>query len=312
MPEPFLLHHYPGSPFAEKTRLMLGHKRLPWISVHIPVVMPKPDVVALTGGYRRTPLLQRGADVWCDTALIARVLEAEQPEPTFFPASAPLAPLLAQWLDGSFFWTVIGYTMQPAALPHLFAGTTPETMKTFAEDRKPFSGHLPVPRGADAAVQLRGTLQALEQQLGHGGPWLYGDAVSIADFSLAHNLWFVRRAGPLAAVLDACPRLQAWYERITAPGHGTFEPMSSADAVNLAARATGHLPCAVQPGLGFEAGQPVTVAAADYGTDPVHGTLVGLTPDEAVVERADPRAGTVHVHVPRAGFKLSIRKQETA
>ena len=74
MTEP-ILHHYPVSPFAEKIRTMLGFKRLGWKSVQIPVVLPKHDVVALTGGYRKTPILQIGADIYCDTALIARVLE---------------------------------------------------------------------------------------------------------------------------------------------------------------------------------------------------------------------------------------------
>ena len=32
-----ILHHYPQSPFSEKTRLILGHKRLEWRSVIIPV-----------------------------------------------------------------------------------------------------------------------------------------------------------------------------------------------------------------------------------------------------------------------------------
>ena len=45
-----ILHHYPTSPFAEKVRLVLGYKQLAWKSVHIPPVMPKPDVLALTGG----------------------------------------------------------------------------------------------------------------------------------------------------------------------------------------------------------------------------------------------------------------------
>jgi len=71
---PLILHHYPVSPFAEKVRALLGFKKLAWQSVLIPMMMPKPDVVALTGGYRRTPILQIGADVYCDTALIARVL----------------------------------------------------------------------------------------------------------------------------------------------------------------------------------------------------------------------------------------------
>ncbi|MDP3324434.1 MAG: glutathione S-transferase N-terminal domain-containing protein, partial [Hydrogenophaga sp.] len=80
-----ILHHYPMSPFSEKVRLILGHKQLAWQSVLIPSVMPKPDVVALTGGYRRTPFLQIGADIYCDTALICDVLEHRQPAPTLYP-----------------------------------------------------------------------------------------------------------------------------------------------------------------------------------------------------------------------------------
>ena len=69
-----ILHHYPASPFAEKIRLILGAKGLSWRSVTIPWIMPKPDLMPLTGGYRRTPVLQIGADVYCDTALIAPLL----------------------------------------------------------------------------------------------------------------------------------------------------------------------------------------------------------------------------------------------
>ena len=65
-----ILHHYPASPFAEKIRRVLAFKQLAYRSVIIPDVMPKPDVLALTGGYRRTPILQIGADIYCDTALI--------------------------------------------------------------------------------------------------------------------------------------------------------------------------------------------------------------------------------------------------
>ena len=86
MPD-LILHHYPSSPFSEKIRLVLGYKKLAWKSVIIPAIMPKPDVVALTGGYRKTPFLQVGADIYCDSALICDVLEHVQPEPTLYPAA---------------------------------------------------------------------------------------------------------------------------------------------------------------------------------------------------------------------------------
>ena len=82
MTHELVLHHYDGSPFGEKVRLMLGYKGLAWRSVRVPVIMPKPDVLALTGGYRRTPFMQIGADVYCDTALMCRVIDALQGKPS--------------------------------------------------------------------------------------------------------------------------------------------------------------------------------------------------------------------------------------
>jgi glutathione S-transferase len=304
-----ILHHYPGSPFAEKARLMLGYKRLAWHSVHIPVIMPKPDLTALTGGYRRTPVLQIGADVYCDTALIAQVLEARAPEPTLFPAGQPLAPLLAHWADLTLFWTVIPYTMQPAGLAHLFQGVPPEHLKAFAADRAPFTASLRRQTAADATANLHGYVGALEAQLADGRPWLLGADPSIADFAVAHCGWYVKRGGPVAQLFEALPRFSAWLARVLAIGHGSFTPMSSSDAIALAAATTSHADCAVDLGQGFDAGQAVTVTPTDYGMDPVAGTLVGLSNDEVVVRRSDDRAGTLHVHFPRAGFQI---KKETA
>jgi glutathione S-transferase len=303
-----ILHHYPSSPFSEKIRLILGLKRLDWRSVEIPMIMPKPDVIALTGGYRKTPLLQVGADVYCDTALIARVLEARQPEPTLYPAAAPLAPLLAQWADSTLFWSCIAHTL-PAGARYVMPEGTPETAKAFGADRAAFTGGMKRQTAADAAANLGRYLDAFDAQLADGRPWLFGAEATIADFSVAHGLWFVRLAPPQFALVGQRPHVAAWLERVLAVGHGRHEPMGSGEAVALARSAGGHAPAQVQPGLGFAAGQQVAVLATDYGSDPVSGRLVGLSETETVIEREDERAGVLHVHFPRAGFQL--KKQET-
>jgi glutathione S-transferase len=298
-----ILHHYAGSPFAEKVRLMLGFKGLAWRSVTVPSVMPKPDLVALTGGYRRTPNLQIGADMYCDTALIARVLERRQPAPSLYPPDAPLAPLLAQWADSTLFWTVIPFTMRPETLAHVFAGQPPEAIKAFGADRAALTAGMRRIASRDAVAQLPAYLASLQAQLADGRRFLFGDAACIADFSVAHCLWFIRRA-PLMGVFDPHPQLKAWLERMLAIGHGVHEAMDSADALAVAAAATRHDPCVVHPEPGLQAGQAVTVSAIDYGTDPVSGHLVGLSADEVVIRRHDERAGTVHVHFPRIGFQI--------
>jgi len=74
-----ILHHYPASPFSEKVRVAFGIKGLAWKSVIIPRILPKPDLMPLTGGYRKTPVLQIGADIYCDTQLILREIERRAP-----------------------------------------------------------------------------------------------------------------------------------------------------------------------------------------------------------------------------------------
>jgi len=128
MNEP-VLHHYPVSPFAEKARLMLGFKRLAWKSVQIPLFMPKPDVVALTGGYRRTPILQIGADIYCDTALIARVLERIAPPPSFVPQGDTYAvQAAAHFADTTLFWNTVpvGFAPGGGMMTMFFKDATPE------------------------------------------------------------------------------------------------------------------------------------------------------------------------------------------
>ena len=151
-----ILHHYPTSPFSEKVRLVLGSKGLAWNSVVVPVILPKPDVVALTGGYRRTPFMQIGADVYCDSALMCRVIDRLAPAPPLYPeASAGLAEIVAQWADSTLFWTAVPYTMQPAGAAHIFAGTSPEYLKAFRDDRAAMTAGMRRATVADMGVSLR-------------------------------------------------------------------------------------------------------------------------------------------------------------
>jgi hypothetical protein len=159
---------------------------------------------------------------------------------------------------------------------------------------------------ADATAALHGYLAQLDAQLADGRAWLMGAEASIADFSVAHCAWYVRRGGPVADIFKPHSHFSAWLDRMLAGGHGSPAKMSSTEALAVSAAATAHAPCSVLPGLGLAAGAPVTVTPTDYGQDPVAGTLVGLSSDEVVVSRSDERAGTVHVHFPRAGYQIKL------
>lgn len=302
-----ILHHYPTSPFAEKTRLMLGYKGLPWKSVLIPMISPKPDVVALTGGYRRTPVLQIGADIYCDTALIADVLEHLQPEPTLYPEPCKgMARTLAQWADSTLFWTSMAFNMQPKGLAQIFGNAPPDAAKAFGEDRRAMSSGMTRLRPLDAAAAYKSYLRRLSDML-DDWPFLQGDVPCISDFAMYHPLWFTRvRTPALADILNATPAVLDWMERMAAIGHGAMEKFSASGAIAVAASS---VPAPLHDDIfqddhGIPLGSQVSVTAEVFGPEPTVGELVAATRMHYTLRRTDERAGTVHVHFPRVGYSL--------
>lgn len=303
-----ILHHYPASLFSEKARLMLGFKGLSWRSVIIPPIMPKPDVTALTGGYRKTPVLQIGADIYCDTALIARRLEQEKSSPAFYPEGQEFtASSLAAWADSVLFLHAVSLVFQPASMAVRFAKAPPEAVKAFSADRASFfeggtATRIPLELAKHQWPTLMGRLQL---QLERNGDFLLG-APSIADFAVAHTLWFLKQTPVTSPLVDDYPEILAWYQRVIGFGHGAASELSSADALEIARRAAPQ-PLPVEDFIdpnGFEVGQQVSVSAVDYGVNPVQGELVFNGREEIIVRREDERAGDVHVHFPRYGFQI--------
>jgi glutathione S-transferase len=302
-----ILHHYPTSPFAEKIRLILDFKNLAWQSVFIPMVMPKPDLTALTGGYRKTPVLQIGADMYCDTALICDVLERLAPTPTLYPDGLKgAARLVAQWADSALFTASMAYNFQPAGVAQVFAGAPAEGIQAFVADRTAMRGGAARMASADATGTYKNYLSSLDNML-EGHNFLLGNQASLADFSAYHPLWFTQERTPaLAGILNASPNVQKWMDRMKAIGHGESTKLTSELALQVANAAT---PAAITDASftdehGIALGTQVLIAADNFGLEPTEGELVAASPTAYTLRRSDERAGVVHVHFPRVGFTL--------
>lgn len=293
-----ILHHYDISPYAEKIRTILGWKGLAWRSVHIPVIMPKPDLTALTGGYRLTPVLQVGADVYCDTKVIARRLERERPEPTLYPrGTAALERAVSLWGEGNFL---------PLVTVGLASGAFSQD---FIDDRKKM-----IPGGLEIKQALalmpsridhiRATLDLLERQLSDGRRFVLGNACSLADFSVYHPLWAMRGNPAGSAFFEPLSHVRAWLDRLGAFGHSTVEEMDAEEALRIARDSTPATAPAEDPGdpSGRRVGDRVQVFPEAYGRDPVIGELVAADAHEIAIRRRDPRVGEVVVHFPKEGM----------
>lgn len=299
-----ILHNYDFSNYAEKVRVALGYKNLDWVSVIIPPVLPKPDLVPLTGGYRRTPVLQVGADIYCDTRLILKVLDRVAPQRPVFPeAVLGLATAVAAWAEGEL--------VRPLIL--FVSGINQDVMpKELRTDRAKMRG-LPEPsveaieRAARRNAPLvRTQIPLIENMLADQREWICGERFSIADLAVYHPLWFITdRSDRLKHELTPYRAIQAWMQRVRAFGHGRPTMMSAAEALDIARAATPRAPGLSSPQPEDpRVGSIVSVRPDDYAKDNVSGELVFIDNEEISILTRHERVGDVVVHFPRIGFDL--------
>lgn len=307
-PQSIILHHYNSSPYSEKVRLALRMKNLGWCSVEIPTIMPKPLLMPLTGGYRKTPVMQIGADIYCDSAMILRALEERYPMPQIdLPGHEGLSSMVGSWTDGKWFQTSVGV---------IFGALGDQVPEEFKKDREQLSGR-PFDTAAMAAAapmlrdQWRAQLMWAEERLAGGqgagaGQWMVGMKPGLVDVHVYMNPWFVEQTLPdfLEACFKSAPRVKDWYERMKEIEGQTPEEVSGEEAINIARDAAPRLKAAKTEGelQGLVPGERVAVAPDDYGRDWVEGELVIATAERVILHRHDEQAETLNLHFPRTGF----------
>jgi len=297
-----ILHHYEMSPYARKVRRALGLKGVPWKSVEIPIVMPKPDLIELTGGYRRTPVMQIGADIYCDTKCCLQEIERRFPEPSFFPDGDEASVWgLAHWAETSFMMAV-----------SVFLGVGGLFDEAFIEDRKKMAPDVDFSRAWQIVptklLQLRANLDRLERQLGDGRPYLMGDRACLADLAAWHPHFFLRRHPTTATLIEPLVHVPAWLDRIEAIGDGERSELGSDEAIRIAREATPMLRDADARPLpeGLAVGDAVVIVPEEAGSGVVTGELLPSDVHEIAIRRRSERAGELVVHFPRAEY-LVIR-----
>lgn len=307
MSHELILHHYDFSNYSEKVRLVLGLKGLDWRSVDVPAIAPKPDFTPLTGGYRRAPALQIGADVYCDTWLIIEHLERLKPSPTIHPgddrdAARAHNNMLTAWAENN---------LQRSLALFITGLHAEDFAPEFHADRARLHGK-PQPQVAQVKAAAEKYRQQVDIQLSwiddllrSATPFLGGDEVSLADISLYQAPWFLQVIAGADAVPEKYPRLREWAGRVAATGHGGRQELAASDALSIAAQAKPKeiTEQAEAMPVGVALGDRVSVSPFDQAS-PAVGQLISMTPQSVSLLTEDPLVGTLHVHFPRLGYRI--------
>jgi len=305
-----IFHAYPQSPVAEKVRVAFGIKQIAWRNVEIPRLPPKPMLTALTGGYRRTPVMQIGADIYCDSQCIIRELERRYPAPSIMPtAEHGLMWCLSRWTDGALFDQTVRHILGAAGdnLDKDFAADRGRLYlgEDWAEALKQANADLP-----HLVAQMRAPFSWLDAQLADGRSFLLGDAPAAVDAQFYHVIWFLRgRWADGPSFLSEFTHLVRWEENVCAIGHGTSTDISPEEAISIAKsmESTAATGVAEHEPQGLEVGLPVTVTPdVNGGEQPVVGKIRFANAETVVIERTAEDVGTVCVHFPRSGYRVDV------
>ncbi|EAW40744.1 MAG: glutathione S-transferase [Halieaceae bacterium] len=299
--DPWVLHHYEASPYAEKIRLMFGHTRLPWHSVISPPMPPRPNLDPLTGGYRRIPVAQRGADLFCDTALISLEIARETDRAALRPdsVSEDCEPLVAH-AQGDVFFSVITSEPPLKILGALLRNFGLRQTYRFFKDRKSMMKDATIrpPSGKRAGAVISTFFSDLDALLADRA-FLDGERPGYADFAAIHPVKF--KMDLMGTALPrALKNLNRWYEAMLAPGHGERFELQPDAAFRMAAQSE---PRPLPPSETHEyLNQQVSAAPTDYGQVPITGSLISVTTERYIIARQTEDFGVLHVHFPRAGY----------
>ena len=300
-----ILHHYWPSPFAHKIRLALGLSGVAWRSVEIPRVPPKPLLMPLTAGYRRTPVLQSGADVYCDTQNIVRALTEITDNHQLLPTKLS-GKILAftDWADGAVF-NLAARVVLTSALD-----TAPPE---FIQDRGGlYFGPNWTPEGLKSQLpgvilQLAAHLNSIDSGLSSQGGFMSND-LSYADVTIAYLAWFIRgRWDKGSDFLQQFVNIERIEREVHEAVHEVYEDLPAEDALKIAANSESQSPSGVTEQCGSTLKQGMQVAIkpqAETSDPPVLGRLRYLDRVRVSIDHCGPEVGDVVVHLPIAGYQI--------
>lgn len=301
-----ILHHYTISPYSEKIRLMLDYAEIDWQSSIVPPMPPRPTLDPFLGGYRRIPVAQIGADLFCDTRLIATEIATLSAKPELSFETAPKeASDFATATNDNVFMPIVQGAVPSKVLKQLITQYWPWQIVGLLKDRAQVgkTSKLAPMRSAERKTRVEDFKHQLENSL-NDNQFIFGDTPTIADFAAYHLVWFAKVTRP-GEFLTNSPNAQQWRQRMSDFRRGQSTKINKQRLFAQTKNSDPREPSQQQL-ADKDSGKQVIIRPSDYADDSTSGVLIGADNERWIIAKETPEFGAVHVHFPKHGYELEL------
>ena len=280
----------------------MGLNSQAWSSVVVPAQPPRRSLDDLVGGYRRIPVLQIGAQFYCDSQLAVEALSSEHSGACVLDADDEA---LRRWAEEEIFFAVIAAAPPFKVLKYLLGQLGLVGIARFVLDRSRMmrDATVTVKASAVAAADIEEYVSHLERLLS-AGPYLSGSWPGYLDLCCYHPLWMalaVDQGGATSWPL----KVQEWITLMCNLARGAS---SSASRASIAeAIRSDQVEISGEVSMPYRYGEAVAVAPLDYARDETIGELLVLNDDRIVIRRRFDTIHPIYLHFPRRGFEIRGR-----
>jgi glutathione S-transferase len=222
-----VLHQFAISPFCDKVRRALHHKKVQYETREVPLIDVTTGALRRKTGTGKVPALEHDGRLVVDSTDIVRYLDERFPEKPLIPKDArhaAYAHVLEDWADESLYFLEVYFRFM---VPENAKRWIPELVHA---DPLPIRALAPVlvPRtlkgtldqqgfGRKSKAQLLGELDrhldSIEAMLA-GASFLVANALSVADLAVFAQLFAIRGAREGAEAIARRPGVVSWMERV--------------------------------------------------------------------------------------------------
>ena len=193
-----IVYGFPRSTYVNIVRLVLTHKDVPYEFHDLEQVMGKTEHLALHP-FNRVPILRHGDFTIYETSAIASYIDEAFEGPRLTPQDVRARARMNQWLSAvnSYYYPYMIYhvTHERLVFPEL----------GIASDEKVVAHALP---------KVEVALAVMERELSHGGDYLLGPEISLADFFVLPSTFAFSLTAEGKAMYPKYPAFCRWRQRM--------------------------------------------------------------------------------------------------